>query len=62
NIPLLGAVLLSFILQMATVYLPPLNSIFRTEPLSPTELFITLSLSSMVFFAVELEKLIKRRV
>ncbi len=61
NIPLLGAVLLSFILQMATVYLPPLNSIFRTEPLSPTELFITLSLSSMVFFAVELEKLIKRR-
>ncbi len=61
NIPLLGAVLLGFILQMATVYLPPLNSIFRTKPLSPAELFITLSLSSMVFFAVELEKLIKRR-
>ncbi len=61
NIPLLGAVLLSFILQMATVYLPPLNSIFRTKPLTPAELFITLSLSSMVFFAVELEKLIKRK-
>ncbi len=61
NIPLLGAVLLGFILQMATVYLPPLNSIFRTKPLTPAELLITLSLSSMVFFAVELEKLIKRR-
>ncbi|MEC4685207.1 MAG: cation-translocating P-type ATPase [Nitrospirota bacterium] len=61
NIPLLGAVLLGFFLQMATVYLPPLNSIFRTKPLTPAELLITLSLSSMVFFAVELEKLIKRR-
>jgi len=61
NIYLLGAVMLGFILQMATVYIPPLNSIFRTKPLSPAELFITLSLSSMVFFAVELEKLIKRK-
>jgi len=61
NISLLGAVLLGFILQMATLYLPPLNPIFRTEPLSLTELLITLSLSSMVFLAVELEKLIRRR-
>lgn len=61
NIYLFGAVVLTFGLQMATVYVPALNPIFKTEPLTPTELAITLALSSIVFFAVELEKLFKRR-
>ncbi len=34
NRPLLGAVLLTFALQLATIYVPWLNPIFRTEPLS----------------------------
>ena len=56
NKPLLGAVLLTFALQMATIYVPVLNPIFRTAPLTASELAITLMLSSIVFFAVEIEK------
>jgi len=58
---LLGAVVLTFVLQMATVYVPILNPIFKTEPLTVNELMLTLALSSGVFFAVEIEKLLKRR-
>lgn len=61
NKPLLGAVLLSFIFQMATIYVPFLNPIFKTKPLTLDELFITLGLSSIVFFAVESEKWWRRR-
>jgi Ca2+-transporting ATPase len=62
NIYLLGAVLLTFFLQMATLYVPLLNPIFRTEPLTLKELTFTLIMSSVVFFAVEGEKCIKRRI
>ncbi len=58
---LFGAVALTFGLQLATVYLPSLNKIFKTGPLTPHELILTLLLSSVVFIAVEIEKSIKRR-
>jgi P-type Ca2+ transporter type 2C len=61
NKPLVGAFLLTFMLQMATIYVPVLNPIFRTEPLTLNELLFTLVLSSVVFIAVEIEKLTKRR-
>jgi Ca2+-transporting ATPase len=61
NKPLFGAVCLTFILQMATVYIPFLNPIFRTEPMSVPQLLFTLSASSLVFLAVEAEKWLKRR-
>jgi Ca2+-transporting ATPase len=60
NKPLLGAVLLTFALQMATIYVPILNPIFKTEPLTAGELAVTILLSSIVFLAVELEKTLKR--
>jgi Ca2+-transporting ATPase len=60
NKPLLGAVLLTLALQMATIYVPALNPIFKTAPLSAGELLITFLLSSVVFFAVEMEKAVKR--
>ena len=61
NRPLLGAVLLTTALQMVTIYLPVANPIFRTEPLSASELALSLALSSVVFLAVEIEKSTVRR-
>ncbi|WP_455241540.1 cation-translocating P-type ATPase, partial [Petrachloros mirabilis] len=56
NRPMVGAVLLTFLLQMATIYVPALNPIFKTEPLDVEELVICLALSTVVFVAVEIEK------
>jgi len=61
NLPLLGAVLLTFVLQLATIYVPALNPIFHTEPLTAVELGICLLLSGAVFVAVEIEKWLVRR-
>ena len=60
NKPLLGAVLLTFALQMATIYVPVLNPIFRTEPLSLPELALCLAAAAVVWVAVELEKAWRR--
>jgi Ca2+-transporting ATPase len=48
-------------LQMAVIYVPFLQDIFRTQALSLTELLLCLGLSTIVFWAVEIEKWIKRR-
>ncbi|MBS0329770.1 MAG: cation-transporting P-type ATPase, partial [Proteobacteria bacterium] len=61
NVPLAGALLLTFILQMAVLYVPWLNPIFRTAPLSAGELAMCLGLSSVVFVGVEIEKALVRR-
>ena len=61
NLYLLGAVLFVFAAQMATVYVPELNRIFKTEPLTLPELLLTLGLSAVIFIAVEIEKGFKRR-
>ena len=61
NRPLLGAVLLTVALQLVVIYLPLLNSIFKTEPLTPFELGICFALPLVVLVAVEVEKLFRRR-
>jgi P-type Ca2+ transporter type 2C len=61
NMPLLGAVALTFALQLATIYVPVLNDVFRTAPLTAGELGLCLALSSVVFVAVEAEKWLRRR-
>ena len=61
NKPLLLSVVATLALQLATIYVPFLNPIFKTQPLSPVELMFVLLLSSVVFVAVEIEKMIKRR-
>jgi len=61
NRPMAAAVTVTFILQMATIYVPVFNPIFKTAPLSMGELAICLALSSVVFIAVEIEKWLIRR-
>lgn len=61
NTPLLLAVLLTFVLQMATIYLPVLNPVFKTAPLSALELAVCLAASAVVWLAVEGEKAWRRR-
>ncbi|MFN2227794.1 MAG: cation-translocating P-type ATPase, partial [Anaerolineae bacterium] len=61
NRALLGAVLLTFVLQLAVVYVPFLQDLFRTDALSLGELLLSLLLSLVVFWGVELEKWLMRR-
>ena len=61
NPSLIGAVLLTFALQLAVIYVPFLQNIFDTTALSFGQLMLSLGLSSIVFFAVELVKLVRQR-
>jgi len=61
NRPLIAAVLLTIALQMAVLYVPALNPIFKTAPLSWDELALCLALSCVVFVGVEIEKTLVRR-
>jgi Ca2+-transporting ATPase len=61
NPVLMATVLFTLGLQLATIYVPALNPIFKTEALSLDELLICLVASTVVFFAVEVEKWCVRR-
>ena len=60
NLPMLGAVVLTLMLQVAVIYVPALNSIFHTQPLPLFDILVCLALSSLVLFAVEIEKYLVR--
>ncbi|AMJ65995.1 cation-translocating P-type ATPase [Hymenobacter sp. PAMC 26628] len=60
NKPLLGALLLSVGLQLLLLYVPFFNHLFHTQPLSWGEMGITVAVSSLVFWAVEGQKLFSR--
>jgi len=55
------AVSLTFLLQMALIYVPFFQGFFRTVALAPRDLLISLAASSVVFIAVEIEKWVRRR-
>lgn len=60
NRPLIITVLATFLLQMAVIYLPFMNDVLKTQPLTLRELAISIGLALVVFHAVELEKYIRR--
>ncbi|MES2730870.1 MAG: cation-translocating P-type ATPase [Bacteroidota bacterium] len=57
NKPMLGAVVLTVALQLMIIYTPFFNDLFNTQPLTWAELGITVAVSSLVFWVVELQKL-----
>ena len=61
NKALLAAVLGTIVLQLATIYVPSLNPVFKTQALTSREMVVVFVLSSVVFIAVELEKYLKRK-
>ena len=60
NKAMLGSVLLTFVLQLAVIYLPFLNRAFSTTPLGLRDLLISLGFGAIVFAAVELFKWIRQ--
>ena len=56
NTPLAAAVAFTVLVQLAIIYLPPLQPIFETEALSPVELGVMLAASTLAFIGVEIEK------
>jgi P-type Ca2+ transporter type 2C len=61
NRPLLGAVAVTIAAQMAILYVPAFARVFNTTPLTLAELLTCVALSSVVLFAVEVEKWLIRR-
>jgi magnesium-transporting ATPase (P-type) len=58
---LLGAVILTFLLQLMVIYVPFFQITFETSALSLGELVLAIVLASIILFAVEIEKAIRRR-
>jgi Ca2+-transporting ATPase len=58
---LLWAVLSTFVLQLIVLYVPFMQFSFETMPITLTQLLICSALGAVVLFAVELEKLLKKR-
>ena len=56
---MLGAILITVLLQLMIIYQPFLNLVFKTQPFTYLELAITWAVSSIVFWAVEMKKWIK---
>jgi Ca2+-transporting ATPase len=61
NKPLLGAVALTFVLQLLAIYAPFFQRFLETEALPLADLAIAVALSTIIFWAVEIEKWLARR-
>lgn len=58
NMLLLWAVLGTFVLQLIVVYVPFMQDLFYTSPLSALELFVCFLVGGLILVAVEIEKLL----
>jgi Ca2+-transporting ATPase len=56
NLAMLGSVALTLVLQLAVIYVPFLQRVFKTTALSWSDLLLCVALSTVVFWAVEGEK------
>ena len=61
NLPLLAAVAFTVALQLAAIYVPFLNAVLDTAPLTAAQLALCFALAGIVFVAVEIEKFLVRR-
>jgi Ca2+-transporting ATPase len=61
NKAMLGAVLLTFFLQLLITYVPFGQELFGIQALPLPYLLVSLLLSTVIFWAVEIEKWFKRR-
>lgn len=62
NRKLIGAVLLTILLQLSVIYLPFMQEIFNTRPLTLTELAVSFGFSVLLFFGVEAIKWVRRQL
>ncbi len=62
NPHMLGAIALTVLAQVAVVYVPFLQPVFRTVSLSATEMGACLAVCALVFLSVELEKIVVRNL
>ncbi len=56
---MLGTVAFTFLLQMAVIYIPFLQGIFKTTPLTLAELAGTIGLGVLTFLIIEMVKWIR---
>jgi Ca2+-transporting ATPase len=61
NKTLLGAVALTFVLQLLAIYAPFFQGFLDTKALPVADLAIAIALSTIIFWAVEIEKWLARR-
>ncbi len=61
NRAMVGAVLLTFVLQLIVVYFPPAQAFFDTQALSARDLLLSLVLATIPFIGFEVQKWWRRR-
>ncbi|MEJ2665032.1 MAG: cation-translocating P-type ATPase C-terminal domain-containing protein, partial [Spirochaetia bacterium] len=61
NLPLLLAVAVTFLLQLLLIYVPFLQIVFKTAPLSPGQLIACIGAGLLVLAGVEIEKAVTGR-
>ena len=57
---MMWAVISTFVLQLMVIYLPFLQNVFETAPLTPTELAVSILIASVMLLVTEVEKLFLR--